>query len=313
MSLHDGAIATTAEVWDMLVASRDGDLDRVKDMAESCPALLTCQYDYTSPLHFAVREGHLALVQYVVEQAGLDPECRNHPYLEPLTLLADDRGHLKIATFLRQSAAKPSLTRSWDDIGRIDRGKSEDQIRFQEHVDQGRHRDVEAMLQDHPEFAHDEDAFWGEGILSMPAKDGDRPMLELLLRYGARVPDVSKWAKEYYFKNYDSAAFLLKNGASANHQSWRRVTVLHDLVFKGTVRHVELLLDHGADINAIDEEYYSTPLGYAAHWGKRDMVRVLLERGADRDKAGKPWSTPLAWARRKGHADIESTIRQAMS
>jgi hypothetical protein len=29
MELHDGTVSTTTDVWNMLVASRDGDLDRV--------------------------------------------------------------------------------------------------------------------------------------------------------------------------------------------------------------------------------------------------------------------------------------------
>jgi hypothetical protein len=32
----------------------------------------------------------------------------------------------------------------------------------------------------------------------MPAKLGNRKMIELLMRYGARVPNVSKWGAWYY-------------------------------------------------------------------------------------------------------------------
>jgi ankyrin repeat protein len=98
---------------------------------------------------------------------------------------------------------------------------------------------------------------------------------------------------------------------NANHMNWRRFTLLHDMAFTGDVRKARLLVDHGADINAIDDEYRSTPLGYAAHWGKLDMVTMLLERGADPNTSGAPWSTPLAWARKKGHAEIESDLRGA--
>ena len=75
----------------------------------------------------------------------------------------------------------------------------------------------------------------------------------------------------------------------------------------------EYLVAHGADINAIDEEYQSTPLGYAAHWGKREVVALLLEGGADPNKSGAPWATPLAWARKKGRAEIESDLHGAAS
>src|SRR5215468_2117248 len=61
MELHDAVVSTTTDVWNMLTASRDGDLDRAKELAQRCPALIACQYDYTTPLHFAVCNGHLAL------------------------------------------------------------------------------------------------------------------------------------------------------------------------------------------------------------------------------------------------------------
>jgi ankyrin repeat protein len=311
MKLHGGVVSTTADVWNMLVGSRNDDLNRVKELASHCPALLTCQYDYTAPLHLAVREGHLDLARHFVEQGALDPTYRNHPFLEPLVTLAEDRGYGEIAELLERSLDNPELTHEWGDTGAIERSKDETQSRFQEFVDKNKHAEVEAMLKAQPELALDEDAFWGEGILAMPAKDGDRQMLELLMRYGARVPDLSKWGARYYFRHYDIAVFLMGRGMNPNHMNWRQFTLLHDMAFTGDVRKASLLLDHGADINAIDDEYQSTPLGYAAHFGRREVVALLLERGADPNKSGAPWATPLAWALKKGHAEIESDLCQA--
>ncbi len=61
-----------------------------------------------------------------------------------------------------------------------------------------------------------------------------------------------------------------------------------------------ILLDHGADLNVIDELLQSTPLGWAVRWGKCDLARLYLERGADPTLAGAEWATPLAWAQKKG-------------
>ena len=69
--LHDGGVSTTIVVWDMLRASFDGNLSRIKALLDRSPGLLTCQYDYTSPLHLAVREGHLDLVVFLVERGAL--------------------------------------------------------------------------------------------------------------------------------------------------------------------------------------------------------------------------------------------------
>lgn len=311
MELHDGVVSTTTEVWEILVASRDGKLELVKNLAEHCPALLTSQYDYTTPLHFAVREGHGDLVQYLVHRRALDPTYLNHPFRDSLVTMAEDRGRTDIAEFLKQSLNDPTLTRDWGDTGKIDYGKNETQRRFQALVNKNKQADVDAMLKDCPELAGDEDAFWGEGILAMPAKDGAHRMIELLMAYGARVPDVSKWGARYYFKHYEIASFLLKGGMNPNHRNWREFTLLHDMAFTGDIPKARLLLDHGADINAIDEEYSSTPLGYAARWGRREMTAFLLDSGADPNKAGAPWAMPLAWARKKGHVEIEADLRKA--
>src|SRR5215467_7543084 len=260
MELHDGVVSTTTDVWNMLTASRDGDLARAKELAQRCPALITCQYDYTSPLHLAVREGHLDLVRYLVGRGALDPAYKTHPFMDSLVMVADDRGYDEIAQFLKQSLSDPRLTREWGDTGKIDYGRDETQRRLQELVDKNKHAEVEAMLQERPELARDELAFWGEGILSMPAKDGDRQMLELLMRYGARVSDLSKWGARYYFKHYEIAAFLLENGMNPNHMNWRRFTLLHDMAFIGDLQKARLLLDHGADIDAVG---LRRPLGAA--------------------------------------------------
>jgi len=133
----------------------------------------------------------------------------------------------------------------------------------------------------------------------------------LLIRYGARVPDVSQWGRYYYFKHTAIAELLLDNGMNPNHRTWQEVRLLHDMAQDGDIPKARLLLDHGAEIDPIDEEYRSTPLGLAARWGHREMVAFLLSRRADPNKSGAPWSTPLRWARKKGHPEIESDLIEA--
>jgi hypothetical protein len=69
-----------------------------------------------------------------------------------------------------------------------------------------------------------------------------------------------------------------------------------------------VFLDHGAELNTRDEEYCSTPLGWAARCGKTPMVEFLLLRGArpnlPDDSPHLAWATPLQWALRRGHDEI---------
>jgi ankyrin repeat protein len=54
------------DVWSMFQASRDGNLDQVKELVARRPDLVRCEYNYTPPIHFAVREGHTELVRFLL-------------------------------------------------------------------------------------------------------------------------------------------------------------------------------------------------------------------------------------------------------
>ena len=70
IKLPSGDFSTTDDVWSMLTAARDGDLERVKALASLCPTLVRCEYNYTPPIHFAVREGHLDVVRFLLDQGA---------------------------------------------------------------------------------------------------------------------------------------------------------------------------------------------------------------------------------------------------
>ena len=209
---------------------------------------------------------------------------------------------------LDQYAADISLQKYKGDNGEIHYNRTELQQDFQHAVDKNGYRKVEAILKEHPEFAKDETYFWGEGILLFAAKGNNRTMMELLMSYGAKVPNVLKWAQFYYFDRYDSAAYLMEKGMNPNTMSWHHVTLLHDMAEKGDIKKAELLIKYRAEINPVDEEYQSTPLGMAVRWGQTEMVEYLISQGADPKKSGAPWSAPLAWARKKGHTEIEKIL-----
>ena len=309
MSLSNGVVSTTTKVWDMLTASRDGNLDRVQQLANDCPELLYAQYNYTPPIHFAVREGHVQLVRYLLDHGALDPTYITYPFGDTLLTVAKDRGYNEIAGLLQQYLDDPSRHKFKGDNGEIHYNRSEAETAFQIAVDKEQIHEVKQLLKEHPEYVHNETFFWGEGILMMPAKDGNSELVELLLNHGAKVPRISKWGRFYYFKHYPIAVLLMENGMDAHHMTWHHVTLLHDMAQEGDVQKAELLLKHGADIDPIEEEYQSTPLGLAARWGRVEMVRFLLEQGADPNKSGAVWSTPLAWAQMKGHSEIEGLLR----
>lgn len=313
MRIAGNVLSSTRKVWQILSASYKGKLEEVKKSTSEEPALFYAQYNYTPPIHFAVREGHTELVRFLLANGALDSEYRIYPFQESLQTIARDRGLSMIAGMLDEYMRDPSLHRYKGDNGSIDYQRSNLQIDFEKAVDESDYKKAKLILERHPEFAKDETYFWGEGILAFAAKENNREMIDLLMSYGAKIPSILKWTQFYYFEHPEGASYMMEKGMDPNTKSWQEVTILHDMAQKGFVSKAELLLGYGAEINAVDEEYKSTPLGMAVHWGQAEMVYFLLQQGADPNKSGAPWSTPLAWARKKGHHDIEKMLIEAGS
>ncbi|MBO9563675.1 MAG: ankyrin repeat domain-containing protein [Niastella sp.] len=310
MQVHNG-MSTTTKVWEILSASKIGDLQRVEELVAAEPGLVYAQYNYTPPIHFAVREGHIDLVEYLLlEQGALDPTYRIYPFQESLLTIAKDRNEDMIAGLLQQYLEDPSLHKCGKDNGAIEYNRTQQEKDFEQAVDKEDLQATAQLLKENPALALDETFFWSEGILTMPAKEANYQLMELLMSYGAKVPGVLKWTQFYYFERYDSAVFLMEHGMNPDTMSWHHVTLLHDMAQKGHLDKAALLLKHGAQIDPIDEEYWSTPLGLAAKWGQEEMVDFLLRQGADPNKAGAPWATPLAWATRRGHTAIIALLKQ---
>lgn len=71
-ALPDGTMASTDDVFAMFVTAREGDLATVRQLVTRAPALAVVEYNYTPPIHFAVREGHRAIAEFLLDR-GADP------------------------------------------------------------------------------------------------------------------------------------------------------------------------------------------------------------------------------------------------
>jgi len=93
-------------------------------------------------------------------------------------------------------------------------------------------------------------------------------------------------------------------------------TALHEVAAMGdwitgeeVVQFAAMLLDAGARTDVRDRLLKSTPLGWACRWGRVEMVKLLLERGADAvEPDAEPWATPRSWAE-KMSADVLNLLR----
>jgi ankyrin repeat protein len=93
-------------------------------------------------------------------------------------------------------------------------------------------------------------------------------------------------------------------------------TVLHEVAAmrehvtaEEVVQFATALLNAGARMDVRDDLLKSTPLGWACRWGRVELVKLLLERGADAVEAdAEPWARPQAWAEKMGRGDVLAVL-----
>lgn len=85
-------------------------------------------------------------------------------------------------------------------------------------------------------------------------------------------------------KHDEIVGILLKNGADVDFREdlWRATPLITASVHKENIKILELLVDAGADIDARDN-FGRTALIYAAGFGDAEMVKFLLDNGANPD------------------------------
>jgi len=125
----------------------------------------------------------------------------------------------------------------------------------------------------------------GSLALSSAALMGQMDVVKFLISKGAKVNAFDRVASPLYQaafgKNPEVAQFLLKSGAKADEKlPENEETALHAAARSGAVPVIKVLLDHGAKVDALNEDGI-TPLMVAAHEGNAGAVSLLIEKGAD--------------------------------
>ena len=79
---------------------------------------------------------------------------------------------------------------------------------------------------------------------------------------------------------------------------------LYDAAKKGGLKRVKQLLEQGVDKNQVGGHFGHTSLCIAGENNHLDVVRYLVEQGADIEKADRDNQTPLIWASYYGHLEV---------
>ncbi|HEY6213568.1 MAG TPA: ankyrin repeat domain-containing protein [Vicinamibacterales bacterium] len=300
---------------DICTASHIGDLPRVRDLLDGDPSLANRPSPYVSyyacsgtPLRNAAGGGHIDIVRLLLER-GADPNlaeehiaprghalhaavCNGHRAIVELLLAHGAYANVEIES----SADTLSAAIRNDDAAMVELLCANGAARKVHLL--AYYGDVQtaaAVFAANPALADD-----GAALVNA-ARGGQEAFVRLMLHHQPSLPArVSVGAR-----TAELTALLFAHGMTPNVPNWLHVTALHECARHGDVDNARLFIDRGADLHARDEEYLSTPLGWAARHGQVAMTELLLARGAKTNLPDDPpWATPLAWATRRGHLPV---------
>jgi ankyrin repeat protein len=135
----------------------------------------------------------------------------------------------------------------------------------------------------------DVNAAQGDGMTALhwAADNGDAGIAQILVYAGASLESITRLGSFTPLMvasregNTDVIAALLGAGAKVDAVTETGERAIHLAAYAGSAEAVSLLSAHGADTNARELSSGQTPLMFAAAYGRADVVRVLMESGAD--------------------------------
>ena len=315
------------------LAAARGDLDAVRAFVAADPAAVNDGDGFQKrPLSAAVEHGHREIVRFLLDN-GADPilrEGRMCPYGSSL-MTATVEDDLEVATWLLEAGAdpnghvnssgSPAIRARTDAMRGLLYGYGGRASGAWGYVQRGDFETVAAILRytDDP-FSNEESEYLTTPYTAVvsgcgrkedrgESTDAHEAMFNMFLQRNHPMPRVLTACKTYLYHVPRMTRRLLEHGLDPDLPDWQRRTPLHDLcrgnrAVADAGAMVRMFLEYGADINAIDEQDRSTPLGIAAREGNTELVGLLLDIGADPNAAGAEWATPMAWAERRGHETI---------
>jgi len=298
---------TGSDVWDLLCACIAGDVEVVKRLVEKDRSLVRCQYEYRTPLYFAVREDRLEVARFLLDQ-GADPFGLG--VHDSLIQMTRDRGYVEMERLLDETfSTLHGASPRGDAIAAAIRDRDIARVR--------------ALLDASTELLHAGDSV-GNRPIHWATMTRQLDVIDELLDRGA---DINA-------NRPDGARPIQLTNGDYRYRGWRDVPkdvtttpadVLAHLRARGAYVDIctaasigdlprvrELLDDDPALANRVSEyvTYYlgsGAPLRNAAAQGHLEIVKLLLAHGADPnlpEEGIAPRGHALYAAAANGHLDI---------
>jgi ankyrin repeat protein len=267
------------DAWALFCACAAGDLARVRDLLQRDPNLVNAQYWYQFPIHMAVREGHADVVQMLLEE-GADPGQSRYTYnsWDKLLAVAEDRD-LRAVRKLLQTAMSERF--AYDE-------------RFEPLAVAIRDRDrqrIDALLAETPELVKAADAL-GNNALHWAALTRQLDLIDHFHELGAdidarradgRMPVHVAIDGDYWYRPRDLPKDAIQDPwIVARHLLDRGATCDLTMACRtGDVDRVGAILADDPQAGRRLDPSGRNPLTTATRGGHEQLVKLLLERGAD--------------------------------
>ncbi len=311
------------------VAISEGHLDLVRFLSDGPGPNLPDESGAT-PLHVAARQGKLEAARILLED-GASPNIEDRYGRTAMDLVpgGDElwrqllRGYPKVAdrddwTELHYAAAvgdpvamealldrrsEPSAGDAEGSSARLEAKDDDGKTPLLIGVECGHRRVAQVLLE-----AGADPNVVAQGISPLVAagERADWSMMELLLQHGADpeldLTEVSQAHALHRFAEYGNTKaceILLAYGADVAARTAFERTPLHWAAWRGHACTAKSLAQHGAPLDALEEDMGWTPLHMAAWPGWPRVVEVLLEEGADVNAQDDAGQTPLDLAYRE--------------
>ncbi|MHC4540014.1 MAG: ankyrin repeat domain-containing protein [Planctomycetota bacterium] len=283
------------------VAAACGQEDIVKLLLSRGAQVSATRKDGEMPLHLAARGGYENLVRLVLE-SGANVNARDHSGYTPLHCAAE-KGHEDVAALLIAKGA---------DVHAEDRGR----WRPFDYAAGRDYKDIVQLLLDKGASLDVNGRYDWTPLMSAAwsgHKDLAELLVQRGADVNERMP--GGWSpvlSAAHRGHTDILALLLAHGAEANVEDRWGWSALHYATGPDITK---LLLGKGADPNVVEREGGGTPLHFAAGGGKegkdyKTMAELLIRHGADVNARDWEGNTPLYWAQEEDNTDIVALLKK---
>ncbi len=273
-------------LYPLHAAARAGLKDVFRELVRSGADLEVRDSSCHTPLHVVVSINDLELTRFLID-SGADVNARDVKRETPIMYPAVDRNP-DLFRLLYENGAEINIQHSdylYDSL--LMRAYREGKICL-----------VNELLKTGVDLNRKNE--WGDTILTLAISNGDADFVRELIASGAKVQEMRRFSLPSQPNAVEIVNMLIESGLSKDQMSDRLVNA----IYINDIEVAKLLISHGADVNKRLNSTDPYPLITAAKKGNIQMVKLLLESGADPAARDTDGNSALSRAAAEGHIEV---------